>query len=508
MDLSLGWQLTRGLFGASQAASRRITASAAQGAAIRGVYRGGAAVRRGLVGPWDQIPAGASNYLDYSGLATPGDLNGTVWSFPLGRYVLPKGKSWKAEQEIGVSAGTANKHSIVYAPAGSGKTASVLVPWIYHAMSFGYFVVAIDVKGNNDLLDQVQHYAGSHGALPDVVVASFNYTEPSKSISWNWIRDLDDESSIEVAADTLVPEHEGDANASFRHRDVLWMRGLLEFAVESGQPWTVETLLNLINDPDRFGRLLRNIGSLSVKNRFRSLVDTEGLGAIDYDDYFKKVAFLVSYLDPLNTRGFNAVTTRPEVRLREMAKDPGLLVVTAPLADGKRSAAISGLFMAQFLNLQMKKFNRANVPVLVVLDEAAQLQDRMDMAKILATTRSSKTSVLLAIQEVKQLEEKHRDPILSNCATHILLGGAGEPTTKYFGERLGRRMAARATLSHNHGVGGHGVQTGFDSQEVPVLGRNEMAFPPGDGFSALVHSADLSAKPVLVDLTRRDLLGP
>src|SRR4051812_32962653 len=143
--MGLGWQVTRGLFGASHAASKGIVNSAARSSAVRGAYRGQSAVNRGLVGPWDQISAGASDYLDYSGLATPGDLKPVTWSFPLGRYVLPRGRSWKRQGEIGVSAATANKHTVVYAPAGSGKTASVLVPWISHAMSFGYFVVALDV---------------------------------------------------------------------------------------------------------------------------------------------------------------------------------------------------------------------------------------------------------------------------------------------------------------------------------------------------------------------------
>jgi hypothetical protein len=505
--MSVGWELTRGLFGASQAASRGIANRAAQSSAIRGAHRGRSAVRRGLIGPWDQIPAGAFDYLDYSGLATPGDLRPVTWSFPLGQYVLPKGRSWRAQSELGISAATANKHSIVYAPAGSGKTGSVLVPWIYHAMSSGYFVVAIDVKGNNDLMDQVQYYAASHGALPNVLVSSFDYTNPGQSVSWNWIRDLEDESAISKAAEALVPEQEGGTNAEFRARDLQWMRGLLEFAVETRQPWTVDLLVNLIGEPERFGPLLRNLGSQRTKMRFRSLIDTDALGSLDYDEYFKKVSFLLTYLDPLNSRGFNAVTRRAGVSLRNLADEPGLLVVTAPLADGKLSASVSGLFMGQFLNLQLKKFNQDNRPVLVVLDEAAQLQDRMDIGQILATARSSKTSVLLAIQEVEQLEEKKRHAILSNCATHILLGGAGEPTTKYFGERLGRRVASRATLSRNYGSGSHGVQTGFESHEVPVLGRNEMAFPPGEGFSALVHSTDLSNKPILVDLTRTDLMG-
>jgi hypothetical protein len=504
--LGIGWELTRGLFGASHAASRAIVNSGAQGAAIRGARRGGAAVRRGLVGPWDQIPAGASGYLDYSGLATPGDINTQPWNFPLGKYILPKGKNWQSETEIGITSDTANKHSVVYAPAGSGKTAGVIVPWIWHALSYGYFVVALDLKGNNDLLDQVRQYASSKESLPDVMLSSFDYTNPGKSVSWNWIRDLDDDSAIETAAGVLVGDSKSEHNREFRLRDINWIRGILEFAMRTDQPWTIGALVDLLNDPDRFRKLLRNVGTPRAQGRLVSLIDVRDVSPIDYDEYFRKVQFVLTYLEPLNTDGFNEVTRRAGVRLRDLTDEPGLLVVTAPLADGNLSAAVSGLFMAQFVNLQLKKFNRNNRPVLIVLDEAARLKDRLDLEQLLATTRSADTSVLLAVQDFHQFEEKQGNAIFSNCATHILLGGAGEPTTKYFSSRLGSRRASRATLSQHYGRDGRSVQAGMESDEVPVLGRNELAFPPGDGYSALVHTYDLSNKPILVDLTRPDLL--
>jgi hypothetical protein len=504
--MSMSWQITRGLFGASQAASRHIANSAAQGAAIRSASRGSAAVQRGLVGPWDPIPAGASGYLDYSGLATPGDLSINPWMFPLGRYVLPKGRTWKVQAEIGVTGATANRHTVVYAPAGSGKTTGVLVPWIYHALYFGYFVLALDLKGNNDLLDMVRQYAFVQEPLPDVMISGFDYTNPRSSVSWNWIRDLEDESAIETAASVLVGKSDSDHNKEFRLRDIGWLRGLLEFAADTEQPWTVGTIINLLSDPDRLGRLLRNAGSQRSQSRLRTLIDVSALGALDYDDYFRKVQFMLTYLEPLNTHGFNEVTKRATVSLRDLATDPGLLIVTAPLADDRLSATVSSLFMAQFINLQLKKFNQDRRPVLLVLDEAPRLQDRLDLEQLLATTRSSRTSVLLAIQDVTQFEERERNAILSNCATHILLAGAGDPTTSYFGSRLGRRIASRATISNSFGRDGPGIQTGREIQEVPVLGRNEMAYPPGDGYRALIHSYDISGKPVLVDLTREELL--
>ncbi len=54
---------------------------------------------------------------------------------------------------------------------------------------------------------------------------------------------------------------------------------------------------------------------------------------------------------------------------------------------------------------------------------------------------------------------------------------------------------SRATLNQNFGRDECGVQTGYESHEVPVLGRKEMADPPGSGYSALIHSYDISAKP-------------
>jgi TraM recognition site of TraD and TraG len=505
--VGIGWELTRGIFGVSHAAGQHIANSAAQGTAVRSASRGSAAVRRGLVGPWDSIPAGAANYLDYSGLATPGDLTVDPWMFPLGRYVMPKGRTWKTSGEIGITGQTANRHTVVYAPTQSGKTTSIIAPWIYHAMYFDYFVVALDLKGNGDLLGKVQQYAAAKDPLPDVMVSSFDYTNPGNSVSWNWIRDLEDESAIETAANMLVGKSESDHNLEFRLRDIGWLRGLLEFAVDTSQPWTIETIINLLNDPDRFGRLLRNVGSERSKGRLRTLIDVGALGSIDYDEYFRKVQFVLTYLEPLNTHGFNEVTKRAGVSLRDLATEPGLLVVTAPLADDRLSVTASSLFLAQFINMQMKRFNRANRPVLLVLDEAPRLKERLDLNQLLATTASSGMSVLMAIQEVTQFKEEERNAILSNCATHILLGGAGDPTTAYFGSRLGKRMASRATLNHNFGRDGRGVQTGYESHEVPVLGRMEMADPPGGDYSALIHSYDISAKPVLVDLTRQDLVS-
>lgn len=507
--MGIGWQVTRGLFAVSNSASRQVSNTAATNAAMRRANKGSRAARQGVVGPWDQVPAGAQGFLDYSGVATPQDVAWQTWAFPLGRYVLPKtarfGDGFQVKDEFGLSPETANRHTAVYAPAGSGKTTSVIAPWIYSAMTQGYLVVALDLKGNGDLLSMVQQYTSTQEPLPNVAISNFDYTDPRRSVSWNWIRELSNsDAALEAATLALVGSGDDLAqNKTFWLRDMKWMRGILEYASTSDHNWTVESLLRLLDDHTRLARYVTNTASDRVKSRLTDLVYLPEV------EYYEKVQFLTTYLEVLNTPGFNRVTARRELKMQEVADEPGLLLVTAPLADGKMSEAVSGLFLSQFISAQLKKFNTGSRPVLLVLDEAPRLQGRLDFPQLMATSRSSGLSVLLALQELTDFKEKDRDTILSNCVTHILLPGAGAPTTEYFGKRLGTRTVSRQTQSMNYSRReGPTFQTGVQNADVPVLGRAEMTTPPGGPYSAVVHCHELTRKPILVDLSRRDLMKP
>ncbi len=499
----MGWKLTKGVFTASHATSKALNNSMQQGMVRRQANRGWRAAASGLIGPFDPPPPPqAQGYLDYGGLATYNDLNTEDWSFPLGRYVEPR-KRWEAKErdQLGISESVANKHTVVYAPTQAGKTTSVIAPWIYYGMRAGYLVIALDLKGNNDLRDKVEQYATSHEPLPGAGFGSFDYTNPSESVSWNWIADLKDESSIEAAVEALVGrERDNDPNQAFHLRDMRWMQGLLELLGGSGTTWTVRMVLELLEDHPRFQHLVtRQKGS-------RAATRLADLAFVPSDEYYTKIQFLTTYLEVLNIDGFVATTRRAELSLDDLADDPGLFVVTAPIGDGRLSEAVSSLFLGQFLQRQYKKFNRDDRPVLLVLDEAPRLKDRIDLKKLMSVSASSGMSVLLAMQEVTDFEEKERDVILSNCGTHILMPGGGQKTTEYFGGRLGTRIATRQT--HTSGFGHHqgsNFQAGLQTADVPVLGRAELASPPCGPYGAFVQSYSLSRKPILVDLARDDL---
>lgn len=498
--MSLVWRSSKAMFGAGMAVQRSAAVSAGRSMAERQANRGARAARQGLIGPFDPPPPPhVSGYLDYSGLATPGDIT-TGGPFPIGRYVLPR-KRWRAGEPLSLPDEVANRHTAVLGPTRRGKTASLIAPWIHAAVEAGYLVVAVDVKGNNDLVDTVGLYSMSQPGGGAFSYASFDYRTPAASVSWNWIADLPDDSAVNAAAEALVGrDRENDPNREFRMRDLTWMRGLLKLLNATGTLWTVRSALELLDDQERLQFLV---------SRQKGEPQATALGDLvwrDPDDYARMSQFLRTYLEPLNTEGFVRTTRMDRMRMDDLLEANGFFVVNAPWVDGKLSEAASGLFFSQFLNRRLQMFNRSGRPVLLVLDEAPRLQKRIDIPGLLSLAAGAGVSVLLAAQDVTQFPESERDVIFNNCGTWVLMPGCGEATTRYFGARLGTRQATQQTQSASFGRDGRTWQTGHQSATVPVLGHAELASPPGGPYTAIVHSYDVSRKPVLVDLTRQDLL--
>jgi type IV secretory pathway TraG/TraD family ATPase VirD4 len=499
--MSSMWRLSKGIFEISAAAQRGMAHSVNQSVAQRQSMRGSRAAQRGIIGPWDPPPPPhLGGYLDFSGIARPEDISGNGADFPLGRYVVPR-KRWEPREPIGLTATAANSHTVVFGASTAGKTTSIIAPWIFAGMRAGYLVVAVDLKGNNDLIDKVARYAESQPVMPDARIGVFDYNSPATSMSWNWLADLKDETSVNAAAEALCGrDRENDPNREFRLRDLKWMRGLLELVNNTGAIWTVRDVLGLLDDQPRLQLLIkRQSGS-------RAAVRLGDLAFLDPGEYSRAVQFVTTYLEVLNTDGFVRTTRRAELSMHDLDAEPGLFVVSAPIADQKLSEAVSGLFFAQFLNKQLQKFNTDTRPVLLVLDEAPRLKDRIDLPAVMSLAASARMSVLLAVQEVNNFREDERDVMFANCGTQVLMGGAGHKTTEYFGAGLGMRVAVRQTQASSYTRSeGRNFQTGHQVADVPVLGHAELSNPPGGAFSAIVHSRSLSRKPIVVDLTRYDL---
>jgi type IV secretory pathway TraG/TraD family ATPase VirD4 len=493
MIFKVSWALSKMLVQGTARAGSALSGAVGNHVASRGP-------RRGILAPGDPPPPpnAPASYYDYRGVlamrSVPQELQDA--EFPLGRHVYP-GKGLR--QPIGLPEPVVGHHVGVVGPPGSGKTSRIIIPWMSAALRAGWSVVVIDVKG--DLLDQVKESVRRSGQPIGVKAVSLDYTRPARSVKWNWLDEMDSNKAIDNAVKAIIGKEEPkNADPFYYRNDSRILRGMLELASISPRRDTVTAtrLLELLTSQARLDRLLsRNTTSPAYKR-------LEDLLPLDPGDYAKRVSGVVAALDALANPVLEQVTNEAQVHASDVLYSPTLVSVVAPLQDGDMASMLSSLFVSQLLFRAYDRFaNPGGVPVLLVLDEARQLKDRVDIQSFLAVARQAQVAGLVAVQDVMQFDDPNeRSSIFGNCSTLIYLPQTSQASADLLSKRLGQHPVQATSTSRSPSPSGWGTQTShsMQTQMVPVLGEREIMQLPFGRFAAVVHSRQISDHPFIVDL--------
>lgn len=494
--------------GASARAGGQMSESMGTRLALRAAGRG---ARRGYLAPGDPTPppTATTDYLDYRGIAAwPEASNLEAGQFPLGAFCdLRKGRF---KGPIGLPGQVVNRHAVVVGPAGSGKTYSLLIPWIHAALTANWSVVAVDVKG--DLLESFMDFkdAQGGGAL-GARLTKWDFTDPRRSAPWEWLAELHDDARVDAAITALLgrrPE-QSTGDPYFYQRDYRTLRGLLRFARAAvARARTASDLIRLLEDDVKLDALVKQ------HRRAPGVSDLEAALRFPQADYPKVISGVVTALSALDGAAVDAVTRasakRPSINLDVALDDHGLLIVGAALKGGQVSATLSSLLLNQLAQRLYERFGGDRRPVLLVIDEAPQIVERVDIAQLMEVSRSAGVGVVVAMQDVAQIkDENDRSSILSNAAALAILPGASPKSVEEFGKRLGQRFERTVGLnvgrSHD-GLGSAPPSQTYGTEAVPVLREREIMQPPIDGRAALVHvkaqELGITTKPLLIDMQR------
>jgi type IV secretory pathway TraG/TraD family ATPase VirD4 len=474
-------------------------------------HASGRGARRGYLAPGDPTPppTATTDYLDYRGVASwPEAHNLDGGQFPLGAFTdLQKGR---ARGPIGLSGDVLNRHAVVVGPAGSGKTFSLLIPWIYAALASNWAVVAVDVKGNlrEDFLDFKDDIGGrALGAR----LTKWDFTDPRGSSPWDWLTEMNSDARVDAAVTALLgrrPEN-STGDPYFYQRDYRTLRGLLLFS-RAALP-NARTATDLIRALEADVELEQ---AVKQHPRAPGAADLEAALRYPQSDYQKVISGVVTALSALDTQGVNAVTraspTRPSIDLETALAERQLLIIGAAAKGGQVSATLSSLMLNQLAQRLYERFGGHARPVLLVIDEAPQIIDRVDIAQLMAVGRSAGVGVVAAMQDVSQIkDENDRSSITSNAATFAILPGASPASVELFGQRLGQRFERTAGVSvggPRSGFGGARPTENYGTESVPVLREREIMQPPFGGRPAVVHvnaqELGVTGKPLLVDMQR------
>lgn len=370
-------------------------------------------------------PPGSSDHLDYRGLARPRDLSSARdGQIPLGRVI---DAAAGAQFPIGLTPAALSRHSVVVGSSGSGTSQSVMVPWMVAQLACGRSVVAVDVAG--DLLEQVIRYQAAARPLHDVKVIEWDFTRPHRSVSWNWLLELDTAESFATAAEALAGrERPGDPQPFFGQRDRRMLAGLLR-ATRRVQPTAPQTDLVLAAARDQ--RVLRDLAAAVGSHGSRLVEATR----VDEWEFPRVMSGVVNALDFLDHPGVAAVTRDDGFRLSHVLESDKstLVVVAAPLSAGPVGVSTSSLMMAALQSRLFRRFgDSGGRPIALFLDEAARLKDRLAFEEILSVSRRAGASVTLALQTPEQFpDEAERHAVLDNCHTLVQLPSpsVGRPST-------------------------------------------------------------------------------
>ncbi len=207
---------------------------------------------------------------------------------------------------------------------------------------------------------------------------------------------------------------------------------------------------------------------------------------------------LAPFVDPL----VSGQVARSDFTITDILRRPSLVIVGAELYLRQRGEIAASLFVNRLsAELSTRYGASRGAPVVMLLDEAPVLARRIDLARLLATSRGARAGVVLAAQNVTQFgDETEQSTMFDACDTMVLLPGASKASIGMFQSRLGARQVRRQSTSREFGKR-HG-SVSISGETVDMLGNRELLDPPFGQFPAFLHSRSDGIGPVAIELDR------
>jgi type IV secretory pathway TraG/TraD family ATPase VirD4 len=400
----------------------------------------------------------------------------------LGRQVLFRGSSVSASnQDVWLPSSFLHQHVLIVGPTGSGKT-EMLMKSANRLMSAGN-LVCVDAAGFlSDRLAPIAKTCGSKLVCWDIGVRK-------NRVVWNFLEELEKfgtPKEMRAIAEALYGNvDDGDKNACFWKRDIMWLTAILAIVAESRKQKLVmfnpSDLPSLVMDRDGVRALMAHMPHLD----YQWGADLQSYFDLEDSRFGMDISFLLNKLSPFKDPDVKLICDgSSQIFLLQAlnGKFKHTLVIGQSLADGKFGSALASVMISYVMNVmyrRMRNPDHAWTPTYLICDEAPRLKN-LDYEELTAIGRNAKAGVMLMCQSLDQFAEKTR-PALNNCRTQIFLQGVSHPTAEWLSKQLGEYQRRVVTTSVNQGLLGPTSMTNQQStsyERVPVLGIREISDRP------------------------------
>ena len=343
------------------------------------------------------------------------DLRGTDGlAFKSAKLVLPREKR--------------NRHVIIVAKTGSGKTTKFILPILYNdCMDPVRSSIVIDSKPEmwRNLAAMTRKYN------PEKNIILFNPLDRARSLSWNILGKIEDDTDCKLIAQSIISatdQPQAKSDSPFFRNNALAilnsiMIGLLHDEKETLSMPRIHEIVQSGMKPmcdwlEAHPEAIRNT---------RTFVELARSGSQNADTIMSELSMRLSAWDLTAIR---ATTAQMELDIEDLIQKPTLFIVELRESELEMLRPMANVIVVELLRFLTKRAEqcpgvRLPRPVGLVIDEFASALGRLpDIHVKLNTLRSRNVSIVAAIQSTAQVKANYNDDsdsVLAGFSTKIFM---------------------------------------------------------------------------------------
>lgn len=306
-----------------------------------------------------------------------------------------------------------NKHMLVVAKTGGGKTSQVMLPILYNdCMDPDRSTIVLDSKPEmwRKLAAMTKKYN------PNKKIILFNPLDTARSLSWNILAKIETDTDCKLIANTIVMATDNPSSKSdspfFRNNALALLNALMVGLLQDkNDRLSMPRVHELIQSGNK--KLCEWLEAHPAAIRTtRTFVDLVRSGSQNADTIMSELSMRVAAWD---LKAIRATTFYDELDLETLLEEPCLFIVELRESEIEMLRPLANVIVTEILRFLIKRAEscigtKLPRPIGFVIDEFASSLGRLpDIHVKLNTLRSRNVSILAAIQSLAQIKAVYGD---------------------------------------------------------------------------------------------------
>lgn len=337
------------------------------------------------------------------------------------------GLSFK-QAKLTIGSSDRNRHILTIAKTGGGKTTRLILPILYNdCMDPMRSTIVLDSKP--EMWRKLAAMTAKYNPKKNIIM--FNPLDKARSLSWNILAKIEDDTDAKLIANTIIMATESKAS-----------KGDSPFFKNNALALLNSIMVGLLHDPNeklsmpRVHELVQS-GMKPLADwleahphafrNTRTFVELVRSGSQNADTIMSELSMRLQAWDLVAIR---ATTFTDEIDLEDLIQKPTLFIIELRESEIEMLRPLANVIVIEILRYLTKRAEQCPGvtlprPVSLVIDEFASALGRLpDIHVKLNTLRSRNVSIVAAIQSIAQVKANYADDadsVLAGFSTKILM---------------------------------------------------------------------------------------